>query len=144
MLQCCRLSVILHLYLTIHRVPELTYLSHQILVCCLNTMSAIFHPEIFYWTVFKMKRSTEPFYIYRFMAHRHHDFTGKSSYFMLFIYAFHLCSSVTLTKKEKRTMIEILFFFYLETHTWKYVMSAELKAWNIDLVWTNVKHRKQP
>lgn len=31
---------------------------HQILVCCLNTMSAIFHPEIFYWTVFKMKRST--------------------------------------------------------------------------------------
>lgn len=106
---CYRLSVILHLYLTIHRVPELTYLSHQILVCCLNTMSAIFHPEIFYWTVFKMKRSTQPFYIYRFMAHRHHDFTGKSSYFMLFIYAFHLCSSVTLTKKEKRTMIEILF-----------------------------------
>lgn len=39
-------------------------------------------------------------------------------------------------------MIEILFFF--KTHTWKYVMSAELKAWNIDLVWTNVKHRKQP
>lgn len=29
--------------------------------------------------------------------------------FMFFIYAFHLCSSVTLTKKEKRTMIEILF-----------------------------------
>lgn len=40
-------------------------------------------------------------------------------------------------------MIEILFF-NLETHTWKYVMSAELIAWNIDLVWTNVKHRKQP